>query len=291
MSGDAFDFGGNARDGHDPAGAGEVNSGSPDGVDGAGSVEKWNGPEAGVGGSYSVALGDILILARDWFNTHCLSQGADGWGPNGPGPAGGEAPTPGTSGARGPEVRFGGCYPVDREDVLALAQHWYKTLLGLEHDAFQTGCPDADLIWWASNRFGRIAQMVGEVEIDKIIEKVRSDLRWERGEEWWLAFTGVDKNAVARVRKESQRAGEAVSAKRSDEATIRAAHEYLKTHPTGVYFDAAGDMWYLAGVPGERSTEPGRLVLKVRTKAGYASTMPPYNVERPPGWFPPYGLR
>jgi hypothetical protein len=288
MNCDADDFGCNAGDGHDPAQAGEGNSGPPEQVDGPGSVEAVNGPEAGAGGCYAVALEDILILARDWFHTHCLSEGGDGWDPRGPA-AGGEPPTPGGGEGRGPEARFGGFYPVDREDILALARHWYKTLLGLEYFEFWAASHEWKSVAWASSRFARVARMVGEAEADKIIREERADLRRRAGE-WGRVFFEGTAEEVARVQREAHEGLRPVDATRWDEATRRAAHEYLKAHPRGAFFDAAGDLWYLAESTGEQGEEPARLVLSVRTRYGDRVRLREYPVDPPPDWSAPYAL-
>jgi hypothetical protein len=209
--------------------------------------------------------------------------------------AGGKPPIQGGGEPDGPEVGFADSYLVDREELLVLARHWYKSFLDTEYFEFWSASSEWKQKYWDGRRFGRIAKMLGEVEKDKIIQEVRAELRESLGEEEWRVFMTGTKAEVARVQEEAMRGIDALQAKKADEGTCRAAHAYLGAHPTGVFFDGQGDMWYLgrprACTPAGPDPNPGRLILRVRTRRGTCCWMPAYTVERPPGWSAPFGLR
>jgi hypothetical protein len=146
----------------------------------------------------------------------------------------------------GLEVGFGGHYPVDRNDILALAEHLYETLLDFEYRVFFGLQSEFEPVVQARRRFVRIADMVGEVETQKIIQQVREKFRREH-RKWGQMFLDGLKAETQYV---EYYASVALNMKKYDEATCRAAHEYLRTDPCGVYHDPAGDMWFL-GEPEE----------------------------------------
>jgi hypothetical protein len=167
--------------------------------------------------------------------------------------------------------------------------------MSMEYFIRMYGCygrSDVDDMYDALREFGRIEEIVGQAAAQEVIDRVQAEERRRMGEETWRLFTEGDQEERTRwfVRCEEESAY--VEGKKADAATCRAALGFLARNPTGVYIDPAGDLWHLAEPsPRVREAAPGKLVLSVRTKRGAGTDLPEYTVDRPPGWFAPFGLR
>jgi hypothetical protein len=240
-------------------------------------------------------------MAFSYLEVHSMSDettgrpadGNDHGNPVGPVPAGGETTTQDVGEPDGPEVGVADGCLVTREELLLVVKGWYELVLSIEHCIVLDDCFDKSLLYERSDAYRRIreiARVVGEDAVRRVLEDADMLEREQLGEEAWRLLR-QGSYAELHAWHVAQVAGYAAAkAKVADEATRQAAWDYLRAHPTGVFFDQSGDLWHLAKLRTESGTEPPRLVLRVTTNKGHHAESEAHHVERPPGWFPPYGL-
>src|SRR5262245_28397891 len=182
----------------------------------------------------------------------------------------------------GAEVVSG--YHLTRAELQVLARHWYEEKLESEIFCFLHDCSgsrEIRIMPYASMRIARIEGIIGESAVSEAIDRVDAEARERLGEETWRILTKGDRTERSRLQDETERAVKYLTTKLADEPTCRAAHAFLSTHPTEIYFDPAGDMWHLAESLQGQVTTPGQLVLKVTTRKHGTACAGTYGIDRP----------
>jgi hypothetical protein len=180
-------------------------------------------------------------------------------------------------------------YPLTRHELLILVRHWYEADLDNDIFCFLHQCSGSREIRigpYASRRLARIKAILGEDAVQKVVDQVLAEMRKDLGAETWQIITEGTEEERDRLQEEVQQAFEYLHAKTSDAPTCQAAFAFLSAHPTELYFDSAGDLWYLGD-----SREPGQLTMWVRTRRRSNGEASEYRMARPPGWHAPYGLK
>jgi hypothetical protein len=246
-------------------------------------------PALGTDGSGSCSLNRGSVMSNDTFDS-----GRDDREGLGPIALGDEIIMGCVWEVNGPGSEAFEGYSPTRAELLILARHWYEEYLSTATFCFfhaTSGSSEIRSMEYALRRVERIDALIGGEAVKEVIEQLRAAERRRLGEEEWQAFITGDSAAALRWMEEWDRADDLMGAKEADEASCRAAWDYLRARPTGVYFDQSNGLWYLAESTGESGAEPGRLVLTVRIQDGSSRKLSSYVVERPLGWSAPFGLK
>jgi hypothetical protein len=185
-------------------------------------------------------------------------------------------------------------YPLMHFELLVLARYWAKDVLMTELDIFYDG-DSADFDWrlpsCAKGRLGLIAAVLGPDAVREAFAEVEAEARRRMSAEEWRVFTEGGDEKWDQVHERVCEESHYLDRKRRDKEALERAFAHLRDHPGQVYFDDAGDLWYLSE-PFRGSRVPaGRLVLRVTTPRGTSTYVTGYELEKAPEWGPPYGLR
>jgi hypothetical protein len=182
----------------------------------------------------------------------------------------------------------------DGDELRALVRLWSDRRLDLDLEWLlngSTGGWESRTRAYAGWRLGLIEALLGEGPVQAVVDEAEADARRRLGDETWRVFTAGTDAERARVADATCAEHDRLVAKRDDPAACAAALAALGRAPGGVFLDAAGDLWHLADPPRAFGPPPGRLVLKLRTRAGHSGFARNHEVDRPAGWVAPYGLR
>jgi hypothetical protein len=151
-----------------------------------------------------------------------------------------------------------------------------------------------DYFQWM-RRLADIRRKIGDEAVEQIMDDVNRGLGYKLGFETWRVFTmGTQQERDALQRKFHEDCHRCAK-KAHDPVTPVAAAEYLRQHPSGVFTDSEGDLWYLSELTdGEREStdsEHDGLVLMIIGPTGQSIRAHKFVFDRPPDWFRPYGLR
>jgi hypothetical protein len=181
-------------------------------------------------------------------------------------------------------------YQATREDIEILARELFR---------------EAQLLWWGTfigsvlsdlakydyfplmRRLADIRNVIGDKAVQQIMDEVNRELGYKLGVETWRVFTTGSQPERDALRQQLKEDGDRCGMKARDHATPVAAAEYLRQHPSGVFTDSEGDLWYLSELT---DGEHDGLVLKIVGPTGQAIRAHEFVFDRPPGWFRPYGL-
>jgi hypothetical protein len=195
---------------------------------------------------------------------------------------------------KAPEAEEVLAYPLTRDELLVLARHWAKEDLDLQLFFFFTGCTggiECRTMAYAGHRLRRIADLLGLDAVQRAVAEVEEEARRDIGDEEWRGFTGGTEEAWDRAIERTEQDHAYLDRKREDKETLERAFAYLRDHPGQVYFDEAGDLWYLSEPSPSGDGRPaGKLVLRVTIPRGGSAFVTGYELERPPWWTPPYRL-
>jgi hypothetical protein len=97
-----------------------------------------------------------------------------------------------------------------RHELLQLAQHWARTAIEIEYDWFlYQDCSSSE--WrqtsFAWRRVNRIARVIGEEEVNKAIEQVKTEMGENAGPKTWHAFWEGTEEERAAVQDEIESEG------------------------------------------------------------------------------------
>jgi hypothetical protein len=176
---------------------------------------------------------------------------------------------------------------VTREELEALLRHWHRKVLDYEYFEFIA----AQSMWrekyYANERARRLEDILGEAA-DAVVRDVERDEEARMGRDHWRVFrrgTAEEADqACAEIHADLDRCSQKV---RNPGQPVA----FLRAHPTRVFLDADGDLWYWKE---DRSAAPadGRpdLVLAIRTPHSGGTSSRLVRMPMPDGWSPPYGL-
>jgi hypothetical protein len=181
-------------------------------------------------------------------------------------------------------------YPVTREDLLILGRHWFKKRILAEMSCFFEGRDDSDSraqdIHY-QDQMARIGAMLDENARLQIIEEFEAEQRSTIGREKWYAYADGDTEERDRLLDRDRADHKRLSRKLADPAWSGRAGSLLREHPTPVFLDADGDMWYLCELA---DGEHAGLVLAIVSPTGQSVRAHESVFDRPHGWFRPFGL-
>jgi hypothetical protein len=206
-------------------------------------------------------------------------SGAAAGHPEGGGPPAGEVPA----------------YPLTRTELLVLARHWATEELDVRLFWFfyaQTSGSDSCRRAYADGRLGLIAEALGAEAVREVVADVEEEARRRMGDDDWRSFAEGTIEDWGRVQQEVCEASDYLYRKCADKEAQGRAFAFLRQHPDRVYSDEAGDLWWLSRpFPKETGRPADRLYLRVTTARGASAFAPGYELDCPPGWSAPYGLR
>ena len=179
-------------------------------------------------------------------------------------------------------------YPVTRDELLVLLRYWVQLALDVDLFWFFYATSDKSGRAWrgyANERIAQIEALLGEGAVQAGYAEVWSQERARIGEEYWRIFTQGSTAERDGVSAETHQGLDYL------DANCQAAFAFLRDHPAEVFLDAAGDLWYLVDPPRDWEAPPPQLRMQVRTRKGASRIVWDYEIARPPGWIPPFGLQ
>jgi hypothetical protein len=182
-------------------------------------------------------------------------------------------------------------YAVTHNDLLVLARHHARTVLDRLVDFFftgQTGGSERRERWAAEAELAKLQEVLGEEVIAEVQAEAESDVRRQIGRTHWHLFLNGTQEDRDRVIDDVYGRIAYTDEKLADRAAKERALTALRANPSEVFRDDASDMWSLAEP--EPDDEDPRLVLVLTTLRAGKVFLSESRVERPAGWFDPYGL-
>ena len=98
-----------------------------------------------------------------------------------------------------------------RHELLRLAHYWYDRIVSIQTTWFyaqQTGSYESRMLAYAGRRLDRIAEVIGQETVDKVVAEVAADYQKRMGADWEVFIHGDDEqweSVRARVRNEAKR--------------------------------------------------------------------------------------
>jgi hypothetical protein len=181
------------------------------------------------------------------------------------------------------------------EELRQLARHWVRVRLHSELDHFEFAlysCDDFREIRVSSNRLREIAAVLGEDAVQQAVDEVQQEYARRMGPEQWHAFRRGTREEYDRASLEICTRREELWKRRDNREAAEGAWTYLVQNPSRVHIDHDGYLWSLAPSYDGPEAEQALLLRRwVTSPRGDRVCAGDYELARPAGWYPPYGLR
>jgi hypothetical protein len=174
-----------------------------------------------------------------------------------------------------------------REEVEILLRHCYKAVIKYEQCELLgfpiESCERAE----TNDRTHRMKEILGDHAASAVMADVEREMRASMGSEVWRIRYHGKKEETHQLVVETEVEMYRVSDKSCDSGPEVA---FLRQHPTRVFIDDDGDLWYLMPDPRANNTaDRPDLVLAILSPRGQGTYGHPL-MPMPVGWFKPYGL-